>query len=167
MTPPPWLPATVSCNGTWDDVLRALYSIFDRDFRRGAPRFRGFPVWWDRTVKPGEQYEEGFWHLITRDDPFQAERLPDFRRAERLPWCRPTLDNEQDPAVTVWDYDTDRKGIRTYVWLRDLDYLAILERRVVDKRVRPRTIMFLVTAYHVDGDWKRKQLQASYEARLP
>jgi hypothetical protein len=167
MTPPSWLPAIVSCDGVWDDVLAVLYGIFDRDFRQRAPRFRSLPVWWDRTVKPGERYEEGFWHLITRDDHALGERLADFRRAERLPWCRPTLDNEQDPAVAVWDYDKGRKQIRTYVWLRDFDYVVVLERRIFGKRDRPRSAMFLVTAYHVDGDRTRRQLEASFAARVP
>ena len=157
---PSWLPATVNCNGVWSQVIVVLYAVFDRDFRQGMPRFQGQPVWWDRKVAPGEKYEDGFWHLITREDP-RAGRVPDFRRAERLPWCGPLLLNEAKPEVLVWNYKEGDGQIRTYVWLRDFDYVAILQRRTT----RKGHVMFLITAYYVDGNATRKNLERKHTER--
>jgi len=162
VTLPAWLPPVHSCDGSWPEVVAALYSIFDRDFRSGRPRVRGAPIWWNRTVKGGDQFEEGFWHLISRTDPKTGERLPEFRRAERLPWCRPVIDHEHEPEILVWDYVEGNGRTRTYVWLSDHDYVTIMERRPAQRR----DVMFLVTAYYVDGKGRRRQLQSKYEARV-
>jgi len=163
---PSWLPPVVDCNGVWREVVAALYAIFMRDFTNGRPSFRGRPIWWDRRRDPGDSYEIGFWHLISRDDLQTGDRLPDFRRAERLPWCRPVLDHEADQAVLVWNADRGGGDVRTYLWLRDLDYVVVLQRRALRNRGVGRSVMFLVTAYHVDGDRTRKQLEGSYASRV-
>ncbi len=166
MTLPAWLPPIQSCNGSWPEVVTALYAIFDRDFRSGGPSFQGTRIWWNRTVKAGDQFEEGFWHLISRTDPRTGERLPEFRRAERLPWCRPVIDHEREPEVLVWDYDKGEGLVRTYVWLRDFDYVVVLQRRVLNRKPPAKTIMFLLTAYHLDGDGARRWYERSYAARI-
>jgi len=159
---PPWLPAIISVNGEWEDVLCRLYHVFASDFKRSGCMFQERPVWWDRRVLPGERYEEGFWHLITRDDSRTKQRLFDPRRAERLPWCAPTLRNSQDIRVRVWDYEEGGGSIRTYVWLQNWDYVIVLEK----KRARVGEVAFLVTAYHVDGESQKRSLRRKYEKRV-
>ena len=39
----------------------------------GKPTFDGLPVWWDRRHEDGDPHEEGFWHLITKDDNERAK----------------------------------------------------------------------------------------------
>jgi hypothetical protein len=157
---PQWLPETVSVNGDPHEVFAMLYAIFDADFRSATPKFRTMPVWWDRRVVDAP-YEEGFWHLITRTDYCTGERLMDFRRAERLPWCGPTITNCGDGCVKVWDYDEDDGRVRTYVWLEPHDYVVILEKKA--KRVG--TVAFLVTAFHLDGNQKRENLRHKFQKR--
>jgi len=155
---PDWLPAIVSIDGVWELVLSRLYPIFDRDFKQLKPMFSAMQVWWDRRVLGGERYEEGFWHLISRYEKETGERLLDARRAERLPWCCPTLINARDNAVKVWDYKEGSGRMRTYVWLEDWDYVVILEKR----EHRIGKIAFLITAFHVDGKSRRKNLERKY-----
>jgi len=164
MTPalPAWIPAMMSCNGAWDEVIRHLFAVFDRDFCRGRPRFRGSMLTWDTRRLEGS-YEEGFWHLITREERRSGERQADFRRAERLPWCRPVIDHETDSAVAAWDYDHGRKNVRTYLWLRDHDYVIVMQRRENKKGF---VSFVLVTAYHVDGPRSRRKLEASFANRM-
>jgi len=45
-----------------------LYSIFDKYIKQTKRLFKGKPVWWDPRILEGEQYEEGFWYLISKDD---------------------------------------------------------------------------------------------------
>ena len=168
---PSWLPPMICMDGVWKDVLAILYEVFDRDFKQGKLSFAGRPVWWDRTVRPGDQYEEGFWHLITREDTVTEDRLPDFRRAKRLPWCVPTIRHHTDAAVLVWDYkeaggkiNTEEGGkINTYVWLEQMDYVIILRKR----QQRIGEVAFLITAYHVDGPSRRRTLRRKHERRCP
>lgn len=120
-------------------------------------------VWYDRLVLLGERYEECFWHLVTRKDQGSGERLPDFRRAERLPWCIPILHNIQDPAVKSWRYREGNGRMRTYAWLEAGDYVVILEPKM--KRIG--VVAFLITAYHLDGESMRRSMRKRYERREP
>lgn len=159
---PDWLPEIVAVDGAWEAVLTILYQIFESDFKLSTRRFHGLPVWWNRRCLPGEFYEEGFWHLITKDDARTGERLFRPRRAERLPWCGPSISNSSHEAVRTWNYiEGQKRRLRTYVWLEDFDYVIILERQ--EKRKRP--IAFLVTAFYVEGNSGRRNLQKKYEKR--
>ncbi len=162
MEKPSWLPEIVSVDGEWEKVLAALYAIFDRDFKQMNRSFQDRPVWWDRRVLPGDQYEEGFWHLISKQDQDTNDRLLDPRRAERLPWCGPTISNAHDSEVEVWDYREASGRLRTYVWLQHRDYVVILEKR----QQRIGKVAFLITAFYVEGDSKRRDLRKKYEKRV-
>ncbi len=67
----------------------------------------------------------------------------------------PVIANSTEPEVEVWDYEEGRGRVRTYVWLRDHDYLVVLEKR--QKRIG--LVAFLVTAFHIDGPGKRADLE--------
>src|SRR5262245_44200164 len=98
MSPRPrWLPELIECGGQWEETLARLHAVFELDFMQGRPCFRGKRVWWDRRILPGETYSEGFWHLISRTDSGSGDRVPEFRRAERLCWCRPMLEHPDEP----------------------------------------------------------------------
>jgi hypothetical protein len=157
-----WLPPMLALSGTWDKIVSDLYGIFEKDFKQGKPKFQHYMVWWDQRVLSGQRFEEGFWHLITRDDKDTGERIPDFRRAERLPWCAPVIINSDDSSINVWDYQESRRQIRTYVWLTDKDYCVILERL----RRHTQAVAMLVTAFHVDGPSQRRSLRVKLEKKF-
>lgn len=159
---PLWLPAMVSVEGEWWDIVSRLYAVFYNDFHHGRPTYEGRPVWWNQTLNPGEQYEEGFWHLITRTDNFIGDRLLDTRRAERLPWCAPTIVNAAEAEIKRWDYLEGSGRKRTYLWLRDFDYVVVLEKRIQ----RGKSIAFLITAYHVDGERAKDNLERKFRKRV-
>jgi len=163
MSPPEWLPEIIPVDGEWQGTLYRLYQIFEFDFKQTRRFFQSLPVKWNTTILAGECYEEGFWHLITQDNHQTQERLFEPRRAERLPLCGPTISNSDHEIVTVWDYMESKKRIRTYVWLESMDYVIILERRQTKKG----EIAFLLTAFHVDGPSRIRNLRRKYENRLP
>jgi hypothetical protein len=125
-------------------------------------RVQGLPIWWDRAVRPGEQYEEGFLHLVTRKDQRTGDRIFDPRRAERLPWCGPTITNCQDPCVKMWDYQEGDRRVNTYIWLEEFDYVVLLRRQ----SMRKRDVAFLLTAYHIDGPSVRRSFARKYQLRM-
>ena len=171
---PDWLPGLIPFPGDWNAFVRALHVVFRRDFIDSKPRFRRCPVWHDRRVDRSDThcYEEGFWHLVTRDewvfDPRtrkkEKQRLPDIIRAEHLPWARPTIEHHADPTMLVWDFEEEsRRGsaMRTYVWLKELDYVVVMERQP-----HPRgDIYMLITAFDVTHEGKRRDLTSRYERR--
>lgn len=82
----------------------------------------------------------------------------DYRRAERLCWCRPLIEHADEPEVLSWEADHQGR-VRSYLWLPEEDYVAVLAHRSSD-------VVILVTAYHVDGDSTRRKLRRSYDKRL-
>jgi hypothetical protein len=159
---PSWLPAIISVDGEWDRIVERLYAIFVTDIKDGKPRLNRSPVRWDRKILDGEKYEEGFWHLISKDDDSIMERLFDPRRAERLPWCRPTIDHFNDNVVKYWDFRVSRSRIETYLWLENFDYVVIFRKR----KLNIGTVFFLITAYHVEGDSTKRNLRRKYQDRM-
>ena len=144
------------------------------DFKSGSLRFRGSPVWYDRRIDPTDphSYEEGFWHLVTRYEFVwnprlkrkEKHRFPDIERAKHLPWGRPTVENENEVEVVVWNFeDETRKGkvTRTYLWLKEWDYALVLERQ---EKARG-DIFMLITAFLVDNQAKRFDLESRYNRR--
>lgn len=157
---PEELPALISCAGECRDVADRLYECFCSDFQQASTKHRNVPVRHDRNVG-ALGMEDGFWHLITREEKGDGkERFLEVKRAEKVAWAHPLIECGPHPKIRVWDYDTGnkRKGIRTFIWLEDHDYVAILKRA--------GQAYFLVTAYDVDGPHRRKYFERLYENRV-
>lgn len=159
MTIPSWLPDIYPMDGNWNQRLKGLFKIFEQDFVFSHPQFEGCTVYHDERILDGE-YPEGFWHITTKGT--QPNRLPDFRRAERLPWCKPSIQNSDDQIIKKWDYIEGQKGTRVYIWLETLDYVIILQPVTRETDM----IYYLVTAFHVDGERSRNGLKRKYEEGL-
>ncbi len=157
---PTWLPALVSISGEPNQVFARLYKIFEADFKQTERALEGVSIRWDNRILEGK-YEEGFWHLITKQDQEAKERLLDPRRAERLPWCGPTITNAKDSVVKMWNFREANRRLRTYLWLEAWDYVVILEKR----QQSGREIAFLITAFYVEGNSTRKRLRDKYAKR--
>lgn len=105
------------------------------------------------TVRPeGLGKEEGFWHVVSRDDDKTGERLIDYPRAKRLPWAKPLMESPERPETKVWQYQEGRsdKGLRTYIWLEEYNYAIILQKK--------KSVFYWVTAFYVDS-WKKANLR--------
>ena len=137
--------------------MESLYALFLRDFMHNKARYCGHEVWFFPEKERGKELI--FWHLVEREDPPRSgNRLPDFRRAERLPWARPMLDNVGQPEILNWDYEEGDGDIHTYVWLKDFDYLIVM-KRYKDGRRR------LITAFWLEYESKRRGLLKKYARR--
>lgn len=159
---PEWLPDLIDTNGSWDEILARLYEVFNHDFTQGKPRYDGVPVWWDRRFLEGDPHEEGFWHLTTREDRTTGDRLLDTPRAKRLRCCRATIDNAASADVLAFDYEEGNGKTRTYLWVKEADYVVILEKREKNGKVIAYS---LVTAFALDGPSRRKDMQRKYDNR--
>ena len=159
---PEWLPELVSLSGSVPEIFERLYDVFKRDFKYGRPMFRGLPVWWDRRCLDGDPREEGFWHIITKDDEAAGGRILDAPRARRLAWARAVIDNAHTDDVAAFEYEESRGRVRTYLWVKSGDYVVILEK----KSRSQRDIYFLTTAFSLDGPSRRRAMEKKFQNRL-
>lgn len=159
---PSWLPDVVRVDGEWEQIVTMLYGIFTTDIKNGGLTFHSHEIWWDRKVEPGDEYEAAFWHLISRKDLESGDRLLDPRRAERLPWFAPTIKNKHTSDVSVFNFTEGDRTIRTYVWLKDYDYVIILQK----KQIGSYHVYLIITAFHVDGNSQRRRLQRKLERQV-
>lgn len=154
-----FLPEIIRFTGDWDAFVALAYRVFKVDFLDSSPRFHGHRVSVNRSKKDGSSMEEGFWHLITRDDKKLKERLPDFPRAERITWARPLIENHSTTDMDCWRYLEGNGRVRHYLYAKEVDYLVILEES-------PKSF-FLVTGFYVDSDWKRRELESKKRKCIP
>ena len=160
---PLFLPPILDLRGEREPVLSLLYSIFCEDFKKKEVFCNCIKVVYDNQIKQdGEDKEEGFWHIITKD--YNGERLIDFKRAEKLPWAKPLLCNINDSTVKHWRYNegAKNKGIRFYIWLENHNYVIILQEK--HKR-NSLPCLFLITGFHVE-EKKREELYKKYNKRI-
>ena len=159
---PDWLPDIINCDGDINKIIANLYKIFYNDFKKSKPFFNNIPIIYSK--KQGNfcnrSYEEGFLHLITKGE--KNNRLFDIRRAERLIWCRPIIENSKDEAVLIWNYQEKPNKIRTYILLKDFDYVVILQK------IRRKNNIFylLITAFYVSGNSAKRNLYNKYDNRI-
>lgn len=156
MAKPDWLPDLFPVNPWTEQTYDLLYNIFARDFKESQPCYRGQTIWFFDDMEDSK--EAIFWHLTSRKDK-NGERFPDLRRSERLPWARPMLDHAAKPEVVDWDYEEDDGDIKTYVWLKDYDYLMIL-KKYRDGRRR------LITSFWIEYDNFKRKLAKKYDNRI-
>jgi len=173
---PEWLPemAQVSPwqNGGVNDTYEMLYQIFCSDIKCGL-RYDGSNVWIFPEMEDGK--EKIFWHLTSREQKTRkvprrkmkfykepvipSERLPDFRRSEKLPWVKPLIGNPKGLEVLAWDYEEGNRDIKTYVWLKNYDFLVIMKKYQDNSRR-------LITSFYVDQNYTRKDLERKYKNRI-
>lgn len=154
---PDWLPEMFPVNPWTEKSYDSLYVVFRRDFINNQPNYRGYVVFIFPEQEDGK--EKIFWHLTSRDDKETGERLPDLRRSERLPWVRPMIDNTLQPEVWDWDYEEGDGTIKTYVWLKDFDFVVILKKYDNGNRR-------LVTSFWLEYSNTKKKMQEKYDNRL-
>jgi len=157
---PDFLPPMINLDGSYEEIIERLYAVFRKDFIENRAKHLGRDVAFNGVINEFNQGKvEGFWHVITRDNSNKTNRLIDYRRAERLPWSKPLMENPHHKEIKFFFYDegVSRKGIRHYIWFENGTYLVILKRRKYD--------YYWITSFHVD-DWRRKYFQKKFENRI-
>lgn len=151
-----WLPSLVlfqDYGGNWNTYVEVLYRYFKEDFVDSKPHFEGRRMSLKRF--PLEQGKEAtFWHMIS-EGAIENDRLPDFRRCERIRWPKPIIEHSKDDAIKLWK--NQRRGeTRICLWLESENYLVVLADR--GGYVLPWT------AFLVEQSHRKKKLQREYEA---
>lgn len=148
-----WLPDIypfTACNNDWARYCDQLYAFFHADFIHSKPIFETLSV----NTKRHPEYNDKaatFWHIISEGSN-EEERVPDFRRCERIRWPRPVIENSQ--AVKVWE--NDRKGQKNIcIWAEEEEYVVILRKR--------EGYFLFWTAYLVTHEHMKRKLAKEYQ----
>lgn len=151
---PNWLPPLVelsSYGGDWNRYEAAVYEFFRADFITSVPQFRGKRVGLKRhPVIQGK--EATYWHCIS-EGKFEADRLPDMRRCERIRWPRPCIEHETE--LKVWTEERNGED-RIHLWLEAEGYLVVLAVR--------NGYVILWTTFFVKHEHERRKFTRRYEA---
>ncbi len=149
---PTWLPPRLILPDPYFERLDFLREHFNELILNSPLTTEGETV--HLNMRPfAEGMPEAFWHLVGKGD----HRQIDEERASRMPWFRPLLEQAQDSAVYRWESEGTRKNqICRYLWLHEHDYFVVLAPG-------RQGGMFLVTAHHVEGRRRRRDLLRRYE----
>jgi hypothetical protein len=172
---PDWLPEMASVNPWTEATYEMLYEIFCRDIRDASLKYVGNDVWIYCDLEDGR--EKIFWHLTSRKQKAEKiprrkrkfftagqeypepERLPDPRRCERLTWVKPLIEHPANPEVLAWDYEEGDETVKTYIWIRDYDFVVIM-KKYPDRKRR------LITSFYVDSEYKKNDFTRKYANRI-
>lgn len=127
------LPDIIELNefgGNFEDYCEAVYEIFKKDFVDSKPIYRGtkLRLKWHPEFQ-GRAYT--FYHM-THFGNVEDERIPDFRRMERIAWPKPIIDDSQHQYLKVWR--NIRRGLggtkeRILILHEEEGYLVVLDDR--------------------------------------
>lgn len=152
---PNWLPPLILLRdhqGDWRTYLAAVYAMFKRDFVDSKPVFQGRRLGLKR-LPMAQDKEATFWHMI-QEGPVEEERIPDFRRCERICWPRPIIEHDTDPAIKVWRNQRGKEQ-RICLWFAQENYLVILADR--------GDYILPWTAYPVEQPHRQRKLEKEHE----
>lgn len=132
----------------WPTYENVLYQIFSEDFLQSQPYFerkrvaaKKYPIQFEK--------EDAFFHLTCKDYDGNCERVPDFRRCERIRWMRAFIENyncdptlcENCEGVKVWR-EPYKSRSRVNILLEEERYIVVLEDR--------EKYFLLITAFYLD-----------------
>ncbi|HDH00568.1 MAG TPA: hypothetical protein ENG80_02010 [Nitrospirae bacterium] len=88
----------------------------------------------------------------------EPDRLPDLRRCERLPWIKPLIEHPAEVETLAWDYEEGDQTIKTYVWIKDYDFVVIMKKYPDGQRR-------LITSFYVDSAYTKQDFERKYANR--
>lgn len=112
--------------GDWTAYRDALFEIYETQLSRANLDFRGTRIACERHPET-EGKDFRFWHLVS-DGEVEDDRIPNFRRCERLQWIAWIIQNADTCAeIDIWE--NKRQGQRNVLLWYAEDYLVILRKR--------------------------------------
>ena len=143
---------------------KSLKGIFDRDIANN-PNFAFQTKRIHPTPADGQNsMERLFTHLTTTIvDKNTNKREFEMARSVRLHWIRHHIEERKKDNMRIFSV-REPKGIRTYIYDIDENYVIVLE----PMRDLQKKEYALLTAYHEEGkDKKRSKILKKYNDRMP
>jgi hypothetical protein len=144
--------------GDYHTYMEAVYAVFEADFVKSKPEFRGKKL---RLKYHPETHGKAytFYHM-THEGNDEANRQPDLRRCERMPWARPAIENCDAWQLKVWRQVRNGKD-RICIWIElagEPDYFVVLDDR--------KDYILPWTAFVLQYNHEKRKKQKEYEEYL-
>lgn len=146
------LPEKIQITDDAISQIPELFKIFKKDFIDTKTYFMAYPVIVSRPRKD-EIYPEVFWHIISQQSQKRSKsnntRLIDYKRAKRICWIKPIIQQYKDEQITCWrskefDRNTGKEIYKYYFWYKEGNYIVILN--CIETKSK---IFFIATAFYV------------------
>ena len=108
--------------------------------------------------------EEAFFHITCQDYNKDNERVPDFRRCERIKWVKQFIEaadtnsNDEFEGISyelkIWT-ENYKINLRYHIMCEELRFMVVLEER--------ERYCLLITAFYFDHDHTLKKKFKKYE----
>lgn len=148
----------------WKAYEENLYSVFCHDLRDGDLTYRG------KTLKIRYQpmeydKEEAFFHITCQDYKKDGDRVPDFRRCERIRWVKQFICADDENAKVEFEgtsYELKtwaeqvKNDLRHHILCEELKYMVVVAER--DR------YCLLITAYYFEHDHSLMKKLKKYNA---
>lgn len=138
-------------NGDFSKYLKAVYSVFHRDFIHSPPNFEGSPVS-VRKYPEVEGMHRTFYH-ITHQGEDENNRQPDFRRMERIRYPKFVIDQNKHEDILIWK-NTRGSDKRTVLYNESENYIVILAER--------KDYYLFITAYYIETEHRKRKMLQEY-----
>ncbi len=161
-----WLPELILFEDfkDWFIYEQHIYLVFKRDFIDSIPYYLGMPVKIRFHPKIYEK-EQTFFHITSEDlskgliDP--NDRIPDFRRCERIAWPRSIIENyhcsfncEDCSKILIWEKPY-KMYQRVHMLFENFRYMVVLEKR--------DSYCLFITAFYIAEDHTLRKKKKEYE----
>ena len=139
-------------SGDFKKFFDMVYSIFSNDFIVSNPIFRGKKVSSQRKPEV-DGIHRTFYH-ITHEGEDETDRMPDFRRMERIRFPKFCIEKCPHTELLIWENKRGRDE-RTLIFNEIEKYLIVLTKR--------NDYYLFWTAYLVDKDHSVRKLMNEYQ----
>ncbi len=149
--------------GGWVQYQEELYKVFSKDFKSVGLKFKGKEV--KIRYQPIEYgKEEAFFHITCQDYDKDGERVPDFRRCERISWVRTFIEAADTDSQIEFDGYVYNLKIWTEQVKNDFRYHILCEevRFMVVVAERDRYCL-LITAFYFEHNHSLDKKLKKYE----
>lgn len=155
------------------DKVNAVYDAFKQDFIDNTVQIDETDlviksVLFSKSDEYGlpdsfKSYRETFVHIITREEKETSKKISktirrfDEKRANRVHWIRPIIENSDCKLVERFEFIESNGKLREYFWCRCLDYIVVVEYQNPNYK--------MITGFCIDGE-NRAYYQNKYIHRV-
>ena len=149
--------------GGWIQYQEKLYMVFCIDMKEAGLKFQGKSVRIRyHPIEFGK--EEAFFHITCQDYDNVGERVPDFRRCERIGWIRQFVEaadtgvaieyEGQVHSLKIWTEQV-KNDLRHHILCEELCFMVVVAER--DR------YCLLITAFYFEHEHSLKKKLKKYE----
>lgn len=139
--------------GNFENYIKAIYIVFERDFIKSQPIYEGLKVS-VRKYPEVDGLHRTFYH-ITHQGEDESNRQPDLRRMERIRFPKFVIDNYSNNEILIWK-NIRGKDERIVLFNETENYVVILTDRT--------DYYLFITAYYIETEHRKRSLLKEYES---